>query len=86
LTILESKNQSIKNKSWKFKKERFTTGSYNEIEVSKFDKWDYKSIQDRGEKMLKFLGEKAQENFVFDDDAIRQILFDTDYIIKAIYE
>jgi hypothetical protein len=86
LTILGPKNQPMGNKSWEFKKEWFTTGSYNEIEVSKFDKWDYKSIRQRGEKMLNFLCEKAQENFVFDNDAIRQILFDSDDIIKEIYK
>jgi hypothetical protein len=87
LTILGSeKNPHMGNNSWEIKKEGFTTGSYNEIEVSKYDKWDYKSIRDRGEKMLKFLGEKVQKNFVFDNDTIRQILFDEDYIIKAVYE
>ena len=86
LTILGPKNQPMGNKSWEFKKKWFTTGSYNEIEVSKFDKWDYKSIQQRGEKMLKFLCEKVQENFTFSNDTIRQILFDTDDIIKVIYE
>jgi uncharacterized protein with ParB-like and HNH nuclease domain len=86
LTILGPKNQYLKHNSWNYKKPCFSTGSYNEIEVSKFDKWNYKSIQQRGEKMLKFLCEKAQDDFTLDDDTIRQILFDADYIIKRIYE
>jgi hypothetical protein len=86
LTILGAKNQPLKNKSWNCKKDWFSTGSYNEIEVSKFDKWNYKSIQQRGRKMLKFLCEKVQDNFTLDDNTISQILFDADYIIKRIYE
>jgi hypothetical protein len=86
LTILGAKNQPLKNKSWNCKKDWFSTGSYNEIEVSKFNKWNYKSIQQRGRKMLKFLCEKVQDNFTLDDNTISQILFDADYIIKRIYE
>jgi hypothetical protein len=86
LTILGPKNQEIKNDPWVSKKDRFSTGSYNEIEASKYNEWTYKSIQQRGEKMLKFLCEKVQDDFVFDELTIRQILFDTDYIIKAICE
>jgi hypothetical protein len=86
LTILGPKNQPMQNKSWDFKKKWFSTGSYNEIEVSKYDKWNYRSIQQRGEKMLEFLCEKVQDNFVFEKETIRQILFDTDYIIRKIYE
>ena len=85
LTILKEKNQELQDKSWDVKKKRFSTGSYNEIEISKYDKWNYTSIQKRGEKMLKFLCEKVQDNFTFDDETTRQILFDADYIIKRIY-
>ena len=80
------KNQSIKNESWDYKKERFSTGSFNEIEISKSDKWNYRSIQQRGEKLLKFLCLKVQDGFTFDNEAIRQILFDADYIIKRVYD
>lgn len=85
LTILKDKNQPLQNKSWDFKKERFSTGSYNEIEISKFEKWNYTNIQQRGEKMLNFLCKKVQDNFTFDNETRRQILFDADYIIKRIY-
>jgi hypothetical protein len=86
LTILGPKNQPLGNKSWDSKKEWFSTGSYNEIEISKFEKWNYKSIQQRGEKMLFFLCKKVQDNFFFSNKIIRRILFDADYIINIIYE
>lgn len=56
LTILKNgKNASLGNRSWSDKKERFSTGSYNEIEVAKRDVWDQKAIWERGAKLLKFL-------------------------------
>jgi hypothetical protein len=86
LTILGAKNQPLQNKPWNSKKEWFSTGSYNEIEISKFDKWGYNSIRDRGMKMLKYLCDKVQNGFTFDENTMQQILFDADYIIKEVYK
>jgi uncharacterized protein with ParB-like and HNH nuclease domain len=86
LTILGPKNQPLKNKSWEAKRTWFSTGSYNEIEISKIDKWEYNAIKNRGIKMLKYLCEKIQNGFLFDENTMQQILFDTDYIIKEVYK
>jgi uncharacterized protein with ParB-like and HNH nuclease domain len=86
LTILDEKNQYLKNHSWSCKKDSFSTGSYNEIEISKYDQWNYISIRQRGEKMMEYLCNKIQDNFSFDKNVVRDILFDAEYIIKRIYE
>jgi hypothetical protein len=85
LTILDVKNQRLKDDPWSKKKECFRTGSYNEIEISDYEQWNFKSIQKRGEKMLRFLCEKIREGFSLDIDISREILFDSYYIIKRIY-
>ena len=86
LTILGEKNQHLKNCPWLYKKERFSTGSYNEIEISKCPQWNYESIKNRGEKMIRFLFQKVQKEYTIDEDAIKEILFDTEYIINNIYK
>jgi uncharacterized protein with ParB-like and HNH nuclease domain len=84
LTILkDGKNASLGNKCWKEKKERFSTGSYNEIAISKYEKWDKTTIQERGINMLKFLETKVID-LQFKDADIKQILFYEDYIIERI--
>lgn len=81
LTILKNgKNSSLGNKSWELKKERFRTGSYNEIAVSKYDKWNKYTIKERGEEMLKFLQTKV-DGLIFSDQDIEKVLFYDDYII-----
>ena len=84
LTILKGdKNPSIANKSWEVKKDRFKTGSYNEIYISMEDKWDKSTIKKRGIDMLKFLETKVL-GLKFSDSEMEKILFDEDYIIDII--
>jgi hypothetical protein len=87
LTILKNgKNSGLGNYPWDYKKSRFTTGSYSEIEISKHDYWDYHIIRDKGADKLKYLGQKVQNGFKFNENSIRQILFDSEYIIQKVYE
>lgn len=86
LTILKNgKNSSLGNKNWDIKKERFRTGSYNEIAISKYEKWNKFTIKERGEEMLKFL-EKKIIGLNFSEQDIGKILFYDDYIINKMYE
>ena len=86
LTILLHKNQPLGNKSWEYKREWFNTGSYNEYEISKNDYWDFSAIRKRGENMLEFLCNKINKDFKLEEELVKQILFNTDYIIKRVYE
>lgn len=59
LILLSSKkNSQASNKSFKEKKEIFSAGSFNEIEVSKYEKWTTKEIDERSEKILEFMNER----------------------------
>ncbi len=84
LTILKNgKNSSLGNRAWGEKKERFRTGSYNEIEISKHDRWTKKNIAERGIEMLRFLETKVP-GLVFTDDEMKKILYFEDYITERI--
>jgi uncharacterized protein with ParB-like and HNH nuclease domain len=86
LTILSNgKNPSLGNKRWIDKKERFSTGSYNEIAISKKERWTKDEIAERGKEILKFL-EKKIGGFTFSDQDIEKTLFCEDYIIDIIYD
>jgi hypothetical protein len=86
LTLLKNgKNPELGNKSWELKKERFTTGSYNEIAISKYNAWTKDSIAARGKEMLQFLETKIN-GLKFSDQDIEQVLFYDDYIIDVVYE
>jgi hypothetical protein len=85
LTLLKGgKNPELGNKSWERKKERFSTGSYNEIAISKHDTWTKASIAVRGKDLLRFLETKVQ-GLSFNDPEIEKVLFYDDYIIKVVY-
>lgn len=86
LTILKNgKNSSLGNKSWADKKERFRTGSYNEIDISKHDNWRKDKIAQRGKEMLKFLETKIN-GLNFSDNDIEKILFYDELLINKIYD
>lgn len=86
LTILKNgKNSSLGNKSWLDKKERFRTGSYNEIDISSHDSWGKDTIAERGKKMLKFLETKIK-GLNFTKDEIEKTLFYDDFVINKIYD
>jgi hypothetical protein len=46
------------NKPFEDKKELYSVGSFNEIEVSKYDKWTTKEIDERSEKILRFMNDR----------------------------
>ena len=82
LTILKNgKNSALGNRSWIEKKERYRTGSYNEIAISRYDEWSKKNIFERGIDMLKFLEHKVT-GLKLTDDEIKRMLFFDDYIIQ----
>lgn len=82
LTILKNgKNSSLGNNGWLDKKERFRTGSYNEIAISTYDSWTKKEINERGFDMLRFL-EKKVKGLSLSDDDIKAILYFNDTIAQ----
>ena len=82
--LKNGKNSSLGNKSWKEKKERFRTGSYNEIDVSRHEKWSIDKISERGRDMLKFLETKIS-GLTFSESDIEEILFYEGLIINIVY-
>jgi len=58
LLLSKKKNSKASNKPFRDKKEIYSSGSFNEIEVSKYDKWTTKEIDERGEKILDFMNER----------------------------
>jgi uncharacterized protein with ParB-like and HNH nuclease domain len=86
LTILKNgKNSSLDNKSWEVKKVRYSTGSYNEIAISKYSTWTKESISERGKEMLKFLETKIN-GLAFSESDIENVLFYDDYITEIVYK
>lgn len=84
LTILkDEKNSSVGKDSWKDKRKRYTTGSYNEIAISKYEQWDKISIKKRGINMLNFLEIKVS-GLKFLDSEMDNVLFYDEYIIERI--
>lgn len=82
LTILKNgKNSSLGNLGWTEKQNRFTTGSYNEIEISKNTDWTKKEILKRGIKMILFLENKI-DGLKFTDEEKKRILFYEEQVIK----
>ena len=87
LTILKNgKNSGLGNKSWQIKQKRFSTGSYSEIEISKYKHWNYENIKERGENIIKVLAKIIQNDFIFNEDEVKKILFDNNEIINTIYK
>jgi uncharacterized protein with ParB-like and HNH nuclease domain len=67
LLVSKTINSTLSNKSFEDKKKHkdtngneigYFTGSYSEIEVSQYEKWDEYAILERGLKMLKFLEDR----------------------------
>lgn len=82
LTILKNgKNSALGNRSWIEKKERYRTGSYNEIAISNYPDWTLKSISERGFDMLKFMESKIY-GLTFTEEDMKKALFYDDYIIQ----
>lgn len=86
LTILKNgKNSSLGNLGWANKQSRFSTGSYNEIDVSKNEAWTKREILKRGIDMLSFL-EKKIDGLKFTDEEKNKMLFYEDYLIQRFTE
>jgi hypothetical protein len=84
LTILKNgKNASLGDCAWMEKKERFTTGSHNEIAISKNEQWNKSTIKARGIDMLEFLETKVP-GLKFSEEDKNYILFYDDYIIERV--
>lgn len=84
LTILmQRKNASLQDNSWSDKKSRYTTGSYNEIEVSKVDEWNQDAIFDRGKKLLHFMESKI-DGLHFNEQEIQDMLFGYEQYVAGI--
>lgn len=85
LTILKNgKNASLGNKSWTEKKDRYSTGSYNEIAISKHLDWTTKNISERGIEMLNFMEQKVN-GLSFTKEEKEKTLFYDDYIIQQLH-
>jgi len=86
LTILkDGKNSSLGNKGWKNKRTRFSTGSYNEIDISKNKIWTKNEILARGMDMLSFLENKIN-GLRFTEDEAKRMLFYEKFIIDKFFE
>jgi len=84
LTILKNgKNSSLGNRSWSDKRERFKTGSYNEIDVAISEGWDRETISKRGKDMLTFMTTKIK-GLILQSSDIENILFSNPSICSAI--
>ncbi len=58
LLLSPSKNSSLGNGNFEKKKEKYSNGSYSEIEVSKNETWTKEEIERRGLKILNFMRER----------------------------
>jgi uncharacterized protein with ParB-like and HNH nuclease domain len=82
LTILKNgKNSSLGNLGWNDKKSRFSTGSYNEIDISKNAEWTKNEIFKRGIEMLLFLESKIT-GLTFTKEEMKKMLFYEEIVIQ----
>ncbi len=85
LTILkDKKNTSVSKNPWSDdptrrltgKKTRYATGSFSEIELSKIEHWNKKTIYDRGKKLLDYLFIKLDASgTILSEDQYKKALF-----------
>lgn len=74
LTILKAKkNSELQNECWNDKKQRYRSGSYNEIQLSENNCWGETQIMDRGRAMLSFM-ETLIDGLSFSEDDKIEIL------------
>ena len=83
LTILkDKKNSSLQDDSWELKRQRYESGSFNELEISKKEKWNQFEILERGRNMVHFL-ETMVSGLKFSEEEIMALLFvKEDYYVK----
>lgn len=85
LTILkDKKNSSLQDDSWNFKRERYKSGSFNEIEISEKEEWNQYEILERGRNMVHFM-ESMVSGLKFKEEEILTLLFmKEDYFVKVL--
>ena len=83
LTILkDKKNSSLQDDTWELKRQRYESGSFNELEISQNEKWNQYTILERGRRMVHFL-ETMVSGLKFSDEEIMALLFvKEDYYVK----
>ena len=75
LTILkDNKNSSLQDDSWGKKRERYKSGSFNELEISEKEKWNQHEILERGRNMIHFM-ERMVSGLKFKEEEILALLF-----------
>ena len=78
LTLLKhSKNSELQNDSWTVKRERYKSGSFNELVISEKEVWDGCAIRERGIEMLDFLSSMVQ-GLIFTEQQKEELLFVSD--------
>ncbi len=83
LTILKGgKNSSLGNLGWDYKKKRFETGSYNEIDISRNSEWSSREIYLRGIKMVVFLESKISGLKFSEEEKFKLLFYDSSIIQK----
>lgn len=76
LTILKGgKNASLGNKGWLEKRDRFSTGSYNEIDISNREIWTKREIYLRGIDMLSLLENKISSLHFSEDEKLKFLFY-----------
>lgn len=82
LPLSQSINSSLQNDSFDDKKyitdrrpRAYENGCYSEMEVAKYNEWNYDSIKDRGLKMLDFLEKRWRVKFK-EGDKLKVLYFD----------
>jgi len=77
LTILKNgKNSSLGKLAWPGKRERYRTGSYNEIDISKRESWTKLEVYNRGIDMLTFLERRIEALKMSPDQKLRLLFYD----------
>jgi uncharacterized protein with ParB-like and HNH nuclease domain len=81
LTILKNaKNSSLSHLGWSSKQNRYQTGSYNEIAISRQKTWGKVEIFKRGIEMLNFMQSKIKGLHLSSSDMETMLLFSSEVI------
>lgn len=90
LTILKNgKNASVQDNPWKTngkvggKQDRYRTGSFNEIEISRVENWNKNSVLERGMKILDLIIDKLGCQSISDDIKHRMLFYNDEFYSKG---
>lgn len=85
LTLLrDRKNSSLQNDGWDKKRKRYSTGSFNEIEISKNESWNEYTILNRGKKLVHFMEEKIKGLSLSDSEMDEMLFYQKKYLPKRL--